>query len=117
MAFFKKTSNCFDMLLVLLIFIGIVLELAEWKGFLFSADFWVFRLIRVFRTLVPTRIADAIHFWQQIKKRLGRKGFAADQAHCMEHILMYTAFCKAHVHAQHEFVEFFGQQGMPRSGE
>ncbi|CAE8593243.1 unnamed protein product [Polarella glacialis] len=35
----------------------------------------------------------------------------------MEHILMYTAFCKAHVHAQHEFVEFFGQQGMPRSGE
>ncbi|CAE8625453.1 unnamed protein product [Polarella glacialis] len=116
-AYFKKASNVFDALLVLLITIGIILELSGMKNWLFAADFWVFRLIRVFRLIVPTRVADAIQFWQQIKKKFSGKGFSEEQAICMEHILMYTAFCKAHVHAQHEFVEFFGRKHMPLPGE
>ncbi|CAE8611162.1 unnamed protein product [Polarella glacialis] len=117
MAYFKKVSNVFDGLLFLLIVVGIGLELDGKNTWLFTADFWVFRLIRVFRCIVPTRVADAIQFWQQLKKKFSGRGFSAEQAQCMEHILMNTAYCKAHVHAQHEFVEFFGRQHMPLPGE
>jgi len=109
--YFFDTWQVFDFVLVILGWVGVGFEIADWGVTGTSSQ--IAQTVRVLKILRATRLLRLLKSFRGVVESIRNSSDTQEISMRIRRFIIYSAFVRAHTHAQHELIRFLGRYGKP----